>query len=141
MLNRVFSDSALLRICARSRSRYSLRRRRWIATLDCVGERRLSSAERRSVRRDSNSQIAVWRAWSLPVNSRSRACRASGIVLLRWVESLVRIVSLSFRVEESGVRVVRVVVRMVWRFVWEVVRSEPVDWLGCAACGILQLLP
>ena len=82
------------------------------------------------MRRESNSQIAVWRAWSLPVNSRSRAWRASGIVLFRWAERLVRIVSLSFRVEESGVRVVRVVVRMDWRFVWELVRSEAVDWFG-----------
>ena len=91
------------------------------------------------MRRDSNSQIAVCRAASLPLNSRSRACRASGIVLRRWVERFVRIASLSFRVEASGVRVVRVLVRMDWRFVWELVRSEAVDWFG-AGGGCVQLL-
>lgn len=70
VVNRVLRESALLRICERSRSRYSSRRRIWIASrvsraavplISVAGREasKLSIAERRSARRESNSQTAV----------------------------------------------------------------------------------
>jgi hypothetical protein len=72
-------------------------------------------AERRSARRESNSQAAARRAASLPWNSRARALRASGRLVCRFVWRVERVDSLSLRVCASGVRVERVLVKVASR--------------------------
>lgn len=61
------------------------------------------------------SAIALVRAESLPVSSRSRAWRAEGCAVLRFVVRVRRRVCVSWRVCVWGVRVCRVCVRIVWR--------------------------
>lgn len=91
---------------------------------------RLSIAERRSARRESNSHVAAWRAASLPWNSRSRALRASGMVACSWDWRSSSIDSLSLRVSESGKRVVRALVKMDSRCFWAAVRVSSGEMRG-----------
>lgn len=74
--------------------------------------RRLSIAERRSARRESNSHTAVWTAWLLPVNSRSSALRASGKVDFSCDSRSASMLSLCLRIADRGVRVSRAVSNM-----------------------------
>lgn len=133
VVNRVLSESALLRICERSRSRYSSRRRIWIASrvssaavplISVVGREasRLSIAERRSARRESNSHTAACTAWLLPVNSRSSALRASGNVDFSCDSRSASMLSLCLRIADRGVRVSRAVSNMDSSWRWELAR-------------------